>query len=558
MSSDILELNRALREGRSEEQRKAEQQRTENLKQAVGSLFSPVGGADVLDSNEIVVDRMRGGPNAFGPTETTTMDAMAIPNFFYNEGRTPANIVGAGLLAKAGPLASRTLNAVVENVPTYLDRFYQRSPLGQMYVFGKESLGAVPDAARQLFSPQAAANARVKGTGERRVKEFVEADPNISQGNMQANVYMRAQQENRSDFGETLSDISPLNQVETRLTTTSDNPLEIKRGLTSDFDIPDEIADDMMETVIQAQNVMGRGKPTTVVVRNPRAGSSTLGEQSVGLSGKTSSLASRIMSNQTRIDDMKSIYKTDELTKEQYKEILELSTMFNTQNVPKIARFLPENLRGTNGYDLFKSYLSYMKKNQRGLSGGKNQKPVFEAVEKAKETKMPKMRVRPAQVEEIQDGVLRLKTGYISEAQELGGVGQVVVVDTKNKDLYGLVHDGHDMFGITPPGGNFLLNVAPIQKIKIGQGGGIKTKKRKTAEGKTEERAVREIEKRTGIKREPRESLLAYQRRVMRDYQAPVTAEDKAAVMRNITDTASVVGGAGMLTGNRLNEERGR
>jgi hypothetical protein len=558
MSSDILSLNRALKEGQSREQREAEQRRTENLKQAVGSLFSPVGGSDVLDSNEIRVDRMRGGPNAFGPTETTTVDAMAIPNFFYNEGRTPANIVGAGLLAKAGPLASRTLNAVVENVPTYLDRFYQRSPLGQMYVFGKESLGAVPDAARQMLSPQAAANARVKGTGERRVKEFVEADPNISQGNMQANVYMRAQQENRSDFGETLSDISPLNQVETRLTTTSDNPLEIKKGLTSDFDIPDEIADDMIETVIQAQNVMGRGKPTTVVVRNPRAGSSTLGEQSVGLSGKTSSLASRIMSNQTRIDDMKAIYKTDELTKEQYKEILELSTMFNTQNVPKIARFLPENLRGTNGYDLFKSYLSYMKKNQRGLSGGKNQKPVFEAVEKAKATKMPKMRVRPAQVEEIQDGVLRLKTGYISEAQELGGVGQVVVVDTKNKYLYGLVHDGHDMFGITPPGGNFLLNVAPIQKIKIGQGGGIKTKKRKTAEGKTEEKAVREMEKRTGIKREPRESILAYQRRVMRDYQAPVTAEDKAAVARNITDTAAVTTGAGMLTGSLLNEERGR
>jgi len=555
MSSDILELNRALREGRSEEQRRSEQQRTENLKQAVGSLFSPVGGADVLDSNEIVVDRMRGGPNAFGPTETTTMDVMAVPNFVLNEARTPANIVGAGLLAKAGPLASRTLNAVVENVPTYLDRFYQRSPLGQMYVFGKESLGAVPDAARQMLSPQAAANARVKGTGERRVKEFVEADPNISQGNMQANVYMRAQQENRSDFGETLSDISPLNQVETRLTTTSDNPLEIKRGLTSDFDIPDEIADDMMETVIQAQNVMGRGKPTTVVVRNPRAGSSTLGEQSVGLSGKTSSLASRIMSNQTRIDDMKAIYKTDELTKEQYKEILELSTMFNTQNVPKIARFLPENLRGTNGYDLFKSYLSYMKKSQRGLSGGKNQKPVFEAVEKAKTTKMPKMKVRPAQVEEIQDGVLRLKTGYISEAQELGGVGQVVVVDTKNKDLYGLVHDGHDMFGITPPGGNFLLNVAPIQKIKIGQGGGIKTKKRKTAEGKTEEKAVREMEKRTGIKREPRESLLAYQRRVMRDYQAPVTAKDRATVARNIADTAAVTTGAGMLTGNRIREE---
>ena len=88
MSSDILELNRALREGRSEEQREAEQQRTQRLGQAVGSLFSPVGGADVLGSKEIPVDRMRGGPNAFGPSETTTMDLMAVPNFLYNEARS--------------------------------------------------------------------------------------------------------------------------------------------------------------------------------------------------------------------------------------------------------------------------------------------------------------------------------------------------------------------------------------------------------------------------------------------------------------------------------------
>ena len=180
---------------------------------------------------------------------------------------------------------------------------------------------------------------------------------------------------------------------------------------------------------------------------------------------------------------------------------------------------------------------------------------MFDAVEKAMATNMPKMKVSPAKVEETRDGVLRLKTGYVSEAQELGGVGHVVVVDTKNKDLYGLVHDGHDMFGITPPGGNFLLNVAPIQKIKIGQGGGIKTKKRKTVEGKTEEQAVREMQRRTGIQRQPKESLLAYQRRVMGEYQAPVTAQDRAAVARNIADTAAVTTGAGMLTANRMEKE---
>jgi len=307
MSSDIFEMRKALRAGPKA------QEYSQQARKTVGTAFKPLLEQPFGSLPMTAYAGSEGIP--MSAPRKTQVDVMAPLNFAAEELTTPANIVGGGLLTRGPALAGRTLNAVVENVPTYLDRFYQRSPLGQMYVFGKESLGAIPDAARQMLSPQAAANARVKGTGERRIREFQEADPNIAQGNMQANVYMRAQAQNRSDFGETLADISPLNQVETRMTTTSDKPLEVKKGLTSDFDIPEDIADDMMETVFQAQNVTGRGKPTTVVVRNPRAGTSTLGEQSVGLSGKTSSLAARIMSNQGRIDDMKSIYKVDELTK---------------------------------------------------------------------------------------------------------------------------------------------------------------------------------------------------------------------------------------------------
>ena len=115
MSSDILELNRALREGRSVEQREAEQQRTQRMGQAVGSLFSPVGGSDILEPYEVPVDRMRGGPNAFGPSETTTMDLMAIPNFGLNELRTPANALGGGLIKKGGQMINQAADAVIDN-----------------------------------------------------------------------------------------------------------------------------------------------------------------------------------------------------------------------------------------------------------------------------------------------------------------------------------------------------------------------------------------------------------------------------------------------------------
>ena len=170
MSSDILALNRALREGRSEEQREAEQRRTQKLGQAIGSLFSPVGGTDVLDPKKIRVDRMRGGPNAFSPTETTTMDVMAVPNFVLNEARTPANLLGAGLFTKgtqainkiAGPEAGKGMP--LASLDNYIRDYYGRkevgatTPLNQMEGAAKSLSGTGRFIERQLYDEGSATN----------------------------------------------------------------------------------------------------------------------------------------------------------------------------------------------------------------------------------------------------------------------------------------------------------------------------------------------------------------------------------------------------------------
>ena len=170
MSSDILALNRALREGRSEEQREAEQRRTQKLGQAIGSLFSPVGGTDVLDPKKIRVDRMRGGPNAFSPTETTTMDVMAVPNFVLNEARTPANLLGAGLFTKgtqainkiAGPEAGKGMP--LASLDNYIRDYYGRkevgatTPLNQMEGAAKPLSGTGRFIERQLYDEGSATN----------------------------------------------------------------------------------------------------------------------------------------------------------------------------------------------------------------------------------------------------------------------------------------------------------------------------------------------------------------------------------------------------------------
>ena len=97
----------------------------------------------MLDSKEIRVDRMRGGPNA-GPTETTTMDVMAVPNFVLNEARTPANLVGAGLLKKGsqamdaltGPLSGRGM--ALSSADNVIPGFYANSGFGYRGLSTKE------------------------------------------------------------------------------------------------------------------------------------------------------------------------------------------------------------------------------------------------------------------------------------------------------------------------------------------------------------------------------------------------------------------------------------
>jgi hypothetical protein len=114
MSSDILELNRALREGRSVEQREAEQQRTQRMGQAVGSLFSPVGGSDILGSLNVPVYSGSEGL-LMSPPRKTQVDAMALPNVALNEARIPANFVGAGLVKKGGQMINKAADAVIDN-----------------------------------------------------------------------------------------------------------------------------------------------------------------------------------------------------------------------------------------------------------------------------------------------------------------------------------------------------------------------------------------------------------------------------------------------------------
>ena len=116
MSNDIFEMRKALRAG---------PKAREYSRQATSAFLDPVVEKP-FGTAPVRVERMRGGPNAFGPVETTTVDAMAPANFIAEELATPANYVplgGLGMMRRGAQITQEalpSLNRAQENAGLFL------------------------------------------------------------------------------------------------------------------------------------------------------------------------------------------------------------------------------------------------------------------------------------------------------------------------------------------------------------------------------------------------------------------------------------------------------
>ena len=125
-----------------------------------------------------------------------------------------------------------------------------------------------------------------------------------------------------------------------------------------------------------------------------------------------------------------------------------------------------------------------------------------------------------------------------SQSKELGGVNDFIAINPKTGDVYTLISDGHDLFGVNPIGGGDLVAAVPMQKSNF---------KRKTAytptrntevskdDPKLKEKldaSVARLESLSGIKINKGESPIDYNFRVIREYEAKVQPKDKAVAGR--------------------------
>ena len=161
---------------------------------------------------------------------------------------------------------------------------------------------------------------------------------------------------------------------------------------------------------------------------------------------------------------------------------------------------------------------------------------------------------------------IKTSTYFTSRQKELGGVNQWVAIDPYNQTTYGMISDGHDIFGLNPIGGHSVITAQPIMKQNWSDAG-FKDQHVSNISRKKVSNSIKEVEKRTGTTapKEIRnasgekyyEAAKDWTKFAMRKKQTPTDQEIRAANQSvnklKIAGTAGIVGTTagvgGMLTG---------
>jgi hypothetical protein len=454
-------------------------------------------------------------------------------------------VADIGMLRGGASSIPASLQAVADNTPTKIEGFYRSpDPMNKIVSTLNAAVPNVGLAVTQGFSPTAQARRRGLGTGDGRTQEYSGSTGAIRDANALQSSFMETQRR-----GETAPAMDTVvgNTIEVQRFaqdwTDLANKERVKEGLASYTDnIPSNVLEGAMEHLYQVHGVGDRKRKdaygnetvdpvktgkTSLVVRRPQTGEGLQGE-AIGVSKGTSPSAVSALASSKILDSAKQAMP-DATPLEFYKRFVSVAKQGHMDKIRLAIREgdLPEGTRS----NLLNSYWRFKIREQKGQKISKNQRKVLDFFDKAPE----------ARLRDRGNGVYSFSESHASSAQDLGGVNDWVAIDTKNDKVYTMISDGHDMFGMDPPGGNSLLNTTPIYSFDVGK----KKTEKKDLDRPAE--SVARIEEITGMKKQKGESNVQYQSRVMRDYKGTANLQDYMAVGKN-------VGRVGMLTGASINE----
>lgn len=452
-------------------------------------------------------------------------------------------LMDMGLTRTGGGALSQSIGAVADNTPTKVPGFYDSpNPISKFRATAAAAVPNVPLAIKQGFTPSGQEQRRIIGTGPARRREYVETGGSREtfgeqRGNAMASAFIEAQRRR-----ETSSPLDTVvgNTVEVQRYaqdwTDVNNIDRVKEGLTSYTDyVPDNVVDTFTNHLVKVHGVSSDPGQTSLVIRRPETGEALQGE-ATGIAKATSPASISSLASSKILSSAKQALP-DASPKDFYTRFLSVATHAHLDKLRLAIRNgeLPNEPRSV----LLNRYWRLKIREQKGQKINEQQQKVLDYFDAA-----PKITLN-----DKGNGVYAFQESYASSAQDLGGVNIVGAIDTGGRrrpserdDIYTMISDGHDMFGMNPPGGNSLLNATPIYSFKAG------TKSPETKGVPRPEESVARIEAITGMPKQKGESNVQYQARVMRDYRGKANLQDYINVGKN-------VGRAGMLTGGMLGED---
>lgn len=262
-----------------------------------------------------------------------------------------------------------------------------------------------------------------------------------------------------------------------------------------------------------------------------------------------------------------------DLTPEDTIEFAQLAATLNKGNVQTLNR----NLRWGGEPDLdATTYLDRISKARAMKRAGKNPTPEQEKALFAFEALVRDNGIKLARITDADGTVvsnidynkikkpnkfIKTSTYFASQQKELGGVNQWVAIDPYNKTTYGMISDGHDIFGLNPIGGHSVITAQPIMKQNWSDVGFKDQHKSNISREKVSE-LVKEVERRTGVEapkniRDAKNknyynAAKNWTKTALRAKQTPAASEIKAANKSKAKLVAAPVIGTGLLTGQAM------
>lgn len=471
------------------------------------------------------------------------------------------------------------------NNPKGRGGFYTGDPIGAI-----QSGWSPQRTAKDLLDPQSIANREAKGTGSHRIEEALEAGTkrkNHTYGNLRASKNMRNQQD-KALQSDTLIERMPMASGNVRGSVRGGDREGFKELVLSDIPeghkVPDYIANKFvdndrtrlgerhgLESKLATGFQAGRGKPTAdnaiLHVNEPKAAYSDIAREGAGMNPIGGSVGKAISSPKTltsasgaygkQMDnwsatEWEDYYKTAEIfereswlgTDKAYKDAAGSKGVmgaFRRKALPKVVgeqrlgikEQMPKSAQAPaaaqQAYWKARGVIETYNRTGEGRKPTQNQLNIVKVVEDAKKNnKNSRVSVEKDLLGNPES--IHYVGSFLSSEQALGGVGYRIAHDLKNNDLYSNVIDGHDLKGVDPVGGDQLWNISPVQVYKPGRPPKERLDKKgpwKVGMDEKVEKQLQDVEAFTGLPRNKGESGMAYQLRMLSDWDAPVKARHR-------------------------------